>query len=314
MTHNRQSPPHFATTPTAPDDEGELALYELHNLLHGARFKLHPPALAQRAEIAGALSYLDSRDPTRAALVRRCLRMAAVMAKEAAELVNESLDWATIERLFAPEDAEFQDSPQHWLAIARNPPRPVQSVMPTAPMAATAPTGEVTAAASNPEETPAEAAPVPDTVPVPPSPRSEETAHPEDVWPDPMPPRDPLPTPRKASLQKHGRTLRDECNAEQRRFYAIAGAHGLPTGNAAGDAIREALSELFQIPIASRRDLTARQWSQAASAIETQDLHWTTQPKHPKPKAASNGHSSANGHPSANGTSASNGHARPLRP
>ncbi len=230
------------------------------------------------------------------------------MAQEATELLSEGMDWATIERLFAPDEGEFQDSPQHWLAIARSPSRPVQIVTPAAPVTieATTPAEATVAAPSKPTAKD----PVPDRTTLYP----EEAAHPEDVWPDPMPPRDPLPAPRKASLQKHGRTLRNECNAEQRRFYAIAGAHGLPTATAAGDAIREALSELFQIPIASRRELTARQWSQAASAIETHDLHWTTQPKHPKPKAASNGHPSANGYSSANGTIASNGHARPLRP
>ena len=228
-----------------PDDEGELALYYLHNLLHTTHFKLHPPTLTQRAEIAGALSYLDSKDPTRAALVRRCLRMAAVMAKEATELLNESVDWPTVERLFSPSEDEFRDSPQNWLAVAR-------------------------CDAARPQ-----------------SPHDEPPAAPE-------PAAAALPPPaNKASLRRHGRTLRSECEAEKARFYAIARDHGLPTGEAAADAMREALSDLFQTPNIRRRDMTARQWSKAASAIETGDLFWTMQPQRPRPKASSNGHAAA---------------------
>lgn len=196
MTQPAQNP--NLQNPTPPDDEGELALYSLHNLLHSVQFKLHPPTLNQRAEIAGALGYLDSQDPVRAALVRRCLRMAAVMAKEATELLTEGIDWATIERLFAPTEDEFQDSPQHWLAIARSPIRPLQAqAEPPVEVEQPAATKEATAQPSEP--LPPKAILPPDTV-----------AHPEDVFPDPMPP------PRKASLQRHGRTLRDECNAERR--------------------------------------------------------------------------------------------------
>ena len=68
-----------------------------------------------------------------------------------------------------------------------------------------------------------------------------------------------------------------------RRFYAIAHAHGLPTGDGASEPMRAALSQLLGEPIASRKQLTARQWSLAASSIETEDLHWEV--PSPRPKA-----------------------------
>ena len=71
-----------------------------------------------------------------------------------------------------------------------------------------------------------------------------------------------------------GKSLRSELQCEQRRFFAIAGKHHLPTDKGSAKSIREALSQLLEIPIKSRADLTARQWALAGSAIETGDLSW----------------------------------------
>jgi hypothetical protein len=85
-----------------------------------------------------------------------------------------------------------------------------------------------------------------------------------------------------------GRELRTELEYEKRRFYATAREHDLPTGPQAAVAIRAALSEMLGEPIATRKQLTARQWSLAASSIVTEDLYWEAPAPTPKrqPRAA----------------------------
>lgn len=108
----------------------------------------------------------------------------------------------------------------------------------------------------------------------------------------PTSPPAPAEKPRRrasaSSLRSLGRELRTECEFEKRRFYAIARKHELPTDAGAAPAIRKALSDLLGEPIASRKQLTARQWSLAASSIETEDLYWeaSPRPKAQPPKAA----------------------------
>ena len=64
-----------------------------------------------------------------------------------------------------------------------------------------------------------------------------------------------------AARRTLGKSLRSELQREQRRFFAIAENHDLPTDKGSAPAIREALSELLEIPVKSRADLTARQWA-----------------------------------------------------
>ena len=175
-------------------DEGELNLYLLHNLLCVNHVEINPDLLDARREIVETLRYLNEKEPVRAALVRRCLSMAAALVSEAAALVNEGMHWPTVEALLCPPEEAF-----------------------AAPVIGHAGTDQ-----SNGAGTPAEPLEAP-----------------------------PPAAPSKAALRRHGRSLRDECEQEKRRFYAIAQKHGLPTGLEAGDAIRAALADLFNIPITS---------------------------------------------------------------
>ena len=73
---------------------------------------------------------------------------------------------------------------------------------------------------------------------------------------------------KSARLASLGRTLKRESESEKRRFYAIAGEHGLPTDKSAKGAIFEALSEPLSEEIISHRQHDANKWGRAASAIQ----------------------------------------------
>jgi hypothetical protein len=265
-----------SASPFALDEAGELNLSSLQGFLYSTQGEFSMASLTARPDIVEALRYLEEKEPVRAALVRRCLGMVASLLNEAAVILNDGIDWPTVESWLCPIDEGFLDIPQEWFAsaIAR-----------------------------------AEAE------------REQERQEQEEQNAPLMPPKLAelvnegltLPTPRKAALRSLGRSLRDEREREMRRFYAIAQKHGLVTGAHAGDAIRAALSQLFEIPIASRKDLTASQWSKAASALETEDLLWEVKPA-PKaaPKAARNGSQNGTHNGQLNGTH--NGHAPALHP
>lgn len=89
--------------------------------------------------------------------------------------------------------------------------------------------------------------------------------------PDPAP---LSPTREAAARRTVGRDLRQELQAEKRGFFEAAKEQGLKIGGKHEKAMLAALSEFFGVPVTSRRDLTSRQWAQAASAIQTEDLRW----------------------------------------
>lgn len=249
-------PPAFAPPADFPPrDEGELALYHWHSTLILAQSELCPVLPRARQELAETLRYLEEKDPVRAELVRRCVHLAGHLIEEAAGLLNEGIHWPTVETLYCPPEqllAEepFLDTPQNWLAVGQA--KAETKVEANGRQTPESQTGKTQTAPPMPESSmpPALAALVQRGLP-------------------------PLsPTREVAARRSLGSALKMDRDAEQRRFYAIAREHGLPTGPEAAPAMRAALSQLFGIPVESRRDLTARQWGQAASAIETQDLLW----------------------------------------
>jgi hypothetical protein len=82
------------------------------------------------------------------------------------------------------------------------------------------------------------------------------------------------PTRKAAASRTLGRQIRTELESERRRFFAVARRYELATDTTANQAMLKALSEYLQVPLNSRREPSATQWAQAASAIETQDLRW----------------------------------------
>jgi hypothetical protein len=252
MPRPAQSPQSCVAAQHPPDDEGELNLYYLHDLLADIKGELWRLQDVEPEQIVATFAYLKAKDPERAALVRRWISMATLLMSDAAHMVGECIHWGRVEAQLCPfdENEAFWDTPQNWLAVGQQ--RAGQTAIPAATeAAANEPTAE---------------------------PREEEppSATPSDLTPSTPTPA-PIPTyvpPAPAALRRHARTLRSECEREKRRFYAIAGKHGLPTGREAAHAIRGALSQLFDRPISSRKELSASDWSKAASALDTGDLCW----------------------------------------
>jgi hypothetical protein len=84
-----------------------------------------------------------------------------------------------------------------------------------------------------------------------------------------------LPPAREAAARRMvGRDLRGELATEKKRFFEAAKEHGLKVGGKHEKAMLGALSEFLGVPVESRRTPSSRQWSQAASAIATEDLRW----------------------------------------
>lgn len=235
------------------EEENELLLYRFHGYLSSLSCDVKLRHLGRPRDIERAITYLEARDPARARLMRSALQLMGSLLDEATELLNDGIHWPTIEAFFCPSEDGFVDTPGQWLAVGQTPALPAS--------ASTSPNG----------------AEIPAPVEVTPQQAPEAT-------PAPSPAPKPSRRSSAAGLRSLGRELRSECEYEKRRFYAIAGKHELPTDQSAAPAIRQALSELLGEPIASRKQLTARQWSLAASAIETEDLYWEA-PKS-KPKAA----------------------------
>lgn len=248
--------PHHPSTPLenpnstdpAPDpitEEGEILLYSLHGMLAALTLDMKVTPRGEPRDTRAALNYLFTKDKDRARMVHDCLYMARVLLEEASTLVDAGLDWKTIEELYCPPEREFSpfediedgfiDSPGSWLIIGQA-------------------NGE--SACNSP--------PIPAVFAVQPAP---------EITPPEVTPQ-PVRRASKAARRSLGRELRTECEHEKRRFYAIAQQHGFPTGAQAAPAIRAALSEMLGEPIASRKQLTARQWSLAASSIVTEDLYW----------------------------------------
>lgn len=238
-------------------EDGELLLYGLQGMLSSLALDMKITPQGMPRDIQAALSYLEGRDPASGRVLRYCLNMATLAIEEARAVLDSGIDWNTIEALYHPTEDNFIDCPGHWYAIGQ---AEAQS-------------------ARNGARSPAPIYPTP-----------ADFATPEAAEPiaesEPAPAPQPIRRASKGALRSLGRELRSETENEKRRFYAIAKEHGLPTGTNAADAIRAALSELLKEPIASRKQLTARQWGLAASSIETEDLYWEApQPKR-QPRAA----------------------------
>jgi|GEM_PF-5431212 len=250
---NSTSPVALPPVVSTLSDDGELNLYHLLNRLVALHGELSPPLPSTQPGINEAVQYLQSKDATRGEMVRRCLDLAGYLVNEAATLLNTGIDWPTVEAWLCPEE-EFVDTPQQWLAIGQAQTQaPTAADQPTPRLETQSPEAKETA--PRPELPPALAALVQQGLP-------------------------PLPPAREQAARRSlGQALRLDRDSEQRRFYAIARAYGLPTGPEAAPAMRAALSALFEIPINSRKELTARQWGQAASAIETEDLQWQVTPQ-----------------------------------
>ena len=250
-------PPPYAYQDQIVEEEGELLLYRFHGWLSSLSADVKLRHLGKPRDLERALLYIEARDPARARLLHGALQMMGALLDEATDLVNDGIHWPTVEAFYCPCEDDFHDTPGQWLALGQ-----AHGSVGNAPVVI---------------ETPAPAEVV----------TSGEAAPSEDAAAAPCPPA-PIEKPTRrasaSSLRSLGRSLRTECEFEKRRFYAIARKHDLPTDANAAPAIRKALSELLGEPIASRKQLTARQWSLAASSLETEDLHWDA-PK-AKPKAA----------------------------
>lgn len=244
-------------TPDLTTEDGELLLYGLHGMLSSLALDMKITPRGMPRDIQAALSYLEDRDPASGRVLRYCLNMATLAIEEASAVLDSGINWNTIEALYHPTEDNFIDCPGHWYAIGQ---AEAQS-------------------ARNGARSPGPAHPTP-----------ADFATPEAAEPiaAPEPAAAPQPTRRasKGALRSLGRELRSETENEKRRFYAIAKEHGLPTGSNAGDAIRAALSQMLGEPIASRKQLTARQWGLAASSIETEDLFWEAPAPKRQPRAA----------------------------
>jgi hypothetical protein len=271
MPRSVPSPQSVAASRFPPADEGELNLYYLHSFLLDLKRELIGLQELEPEDVVDTFRYLKAKDPERAAIVNQRISMATLLMSDAAELVSECMHWANVEAQFCPveEAEEFHDTPQNWFAVAR---------------------GQI-----KPEGHSSNGASAPPT-PEPPPKEAPEAA------PESTAVAMPLQAPSSGALRRHARTLRSECEREKRRFYAIAGKHGLPTGREAGQAIRDALAQLFERPIQSRTELSAMDWSKAASALETDDLTWEV-PGYEAPNVALDGieerienGASANGH------------------
>lgn len=246
MPHRPLTPPEHLQ-PTDPiTEEGEILLYGLHGMLSTLSIDMKVTPRGEPRDIQTALEYLQTKDQARAYMVNDCLYMARVLIEEATTLLDEGIHWKTIEELYCPTEEDFIDCPGTWIKIGQ---------------------AEAQAACNSP--------PIPAEFAVPPAP---------EVVPDVAP--QPVRRASKGALRSLGRELRTECEHEKRRFYATAREHGLPTGPSAAAPIRAALSELLGEPIASRKQLTARQWGLAASSIVTEDLFWETPAPMRQPRAA----------------------------
>lgn len=234
------------TTPTVTDPlesyETELALYKLHSTLFALTNSLKPTI----AEALPTLKQFHARDPDRARRVLECLRLAASLTREAVMTLGDGIDWATIDELYFPAEDGFTDTPGQWNVLGH-------AAQQQAGGNGSAPSPRRAAVTI---ESPIEeaAAPAPDTT---------ET---------------PRKAPSRAALASLGRSLKRDTESEKRRFYAIAKKAGMPTGNGARSALFAALSELFGEEITSHSQLNAGKWGRAASAIEMQELCWTTSP------------------------------------
>ena len=241
-----QTPTQFEnpnTTDPTPDtitEEGEILLYGLQGMLSALSLEMKVTPRGEPRDTQEALQYLFTKDRDRARMVHDCLYMARVLIEEATTLIDAGIHWKTIEELYCPAEADFIDCPGTWLKIGQD----------------AGDHAEAQSACNSP--------PIPTEFAVPPPPA---IAAPE-VAPQ------PVRRASKGALRSLGRELRSECEHEKRRFYAIAQQHGFPTGPSAAPAMRAALSEMLGEPIASRKQLTARQWSLAASSIVTEDLCW----------------------------------------
>ena len=73
-----------------------------------------------------------------------------------------------------------------------------------------------------------------------------------------------------------GHTLKRDTESEKRRFYVIARDHGMITKDR--KAMFAALSEYFGEELTSHNQLDASKWGRAASAVQMQELCWSSEP------------------------------------
>jgi hypothetical protein len=255
-------PPPPAAVAFNPRGEEELNLYHLQQALLSAQAQLAPGAAQAQQPMTQAIRYLEEKNPARAELVSRTLKMAGWLVGQAAELVNEGIHWPSVEAQVCPEEA-FRDTPQNWSVVAR---ANVQNANGQAPEAHAA------------QEDAAPAA---------------ETQEPE--WVKRLAKDAPAHLPSKASLARLGRSLRSDTEAERRRFYDAAKDLGLSTTPEAEPAMFAAISALLGEKITRKSHMNAVKWSKAASALATEDLVWQA----PAPSSAvarlgRNGHGGPN--------------------
>jgi hypothetical protein len=235
------------TAEHALNDDGEMLLYGFHGWMLSLAMDLKFGRKMQPDDVEKSLAYLDDKDPARARLVRGCLHLIGVMVEEATTLLDHGIHWPTIEAMFCPDEDGFLDTPNHWIAIGQ---------------------GQCQEEGQR---------------------QNTQIVHAEIVEPDnekAPPALPPAEAPRRRAsanaLRSLGRSIRSEVEYEKRRFYAIARDHGLATDSSAAPYIRAALSELLGEPVASRKQLTARQWGFAASSIQTEDLLWSVPAPRPR--------------------------------
>ena len=235
----------------------ELGLYKLHETM----FDLASQSRAALKDARPILQQLNETDPDRARRAAECFKLAVSLLREATVTVGDAVDWSAIEELYHPAEDNFIDTPATWPITGR----------------ASAQRAANGNGSSNGHPKGNGSTPVPRVAALTieaPAARDEEPS--EEIPAEPK-------TASRARLSSLGRTLKRDAESEKRRFYAIAKDHGLPTGRTVKTAIFEALSELLGEEITSHNQLDASKWGRAASAVQMQELCWTSQMAAPQP-------------------------------
>ena len=239
LIQSQQSTPSIefaaATLPRPPTREpsgafsldGELDLFQLLMGLHETGSDLNP-LNGPHPDVKRALSYVQAKDPQQAPALLYWLHTAALALEAAAQIANEAISWRAIEEFYNPQELPlptllpaqgeapaalnggFVDTPQGWLPPPAEPPMAIGQTSEESERA----NGTIALngnAASNGK---------------PSSARAEASAR-----------------------RTVGRAFRSELERERRCFFAIAEKNALPTGRESAKAIRDAISQLLEIPV-----------------------------------------------------------------
>ena len=232
----------------------ELGLYKLHETM----FDLASQSRTALRDARPILQQLNKTDPDRARRAAECFKLAVSLLREATVTVGDAVDWSAIEELYHPAEDNFIDTPATWPITGRASAQRAANGNGSSHGHGSAPVPRLAALTIEP---PTEAAP--DNEPAEEAPAEPKTAS-------------------RARLASLGRTLKRDAESEKRRFYVIARDHGMITKDR--KAMFAALSEYFGEELTSHNQLDASKWGRAASAVQMQELCWTSQMPAPQPR------------------------------